>query len=199
MAGLIAVSALALIVIAADIARFGASDPGERAEVALVLGAAVLWDRPSPVLAERLRHALVLYQQGRVGSILVTGGRSPEDEISEAEASRRWLVGNGVPEANILMEDRSRNTQENLAFAAPILADAGYESVLIVSDPIHMRRAMAMADRQGIVASPSPTPTSRFVSLDTQMPFLLRETWFMAIDLLFGWSGPPGRIEAMMA
>lgn len=191
--------ALALIVIAADIARFGTNDPGERADVALVLGAAVLWDRPSPVLVERLRHALDLYRQGRAGIILVTGGRSPEDKISEAEASRRWLVANGVPEGDILLEDQSRTTQQNLAFAAPILAEAGCASVLIVSDPIHMRRAMIMAARENIPASPSPTPTSRFVSLDTQMPFLLRETWFLAVDLLFGWSGSAGRAGSVIA
>jgi uncharacterized SAM-binding protein YcdF (DUF218 family) len=182
------VAILALVVIAVDIARFGHTDPGERAEVAVVLGAAVLWNRPSPVLVERLRHALELYQEGRVAKILVTGGRSPEDQISEAEAGRRWLMAEGVPEADILMEDASRTTYENLAMSVPVLEAAGFGSVLIVSDPIHMRRAMALAARQGLTASPSPTLTSRFVSLDTQVPFLLRETWFMALDLLLGWS-----------
>lgn len=178
------VAMLTLVVIAVDIARFGHVDRGARAEVAVVLGAAVLWDRPSPVLVERLRHALALYREGRVEKILVTGGRSPEDQISEAEAGRRWLMAGGVPEADILMEDASRTTQENLAMAMPVLEAAGLGSALIVSDPIHMRRAMALAARQGLAASSSPTPTSRFVSLDTQLPFLLRETWFMALDLL---------------
>jgi uncharacterized SAM-binding protein YcdF (DUF218 family) len=187
-----AIFALSLLIIvvtgglALDIWRYAGQSSTQPADAALVLGAAVLWDRPSPVLVERLRHAKALYDKGQVSHIVVTGGRSPEDKLSEAEASRNWLVANGVPAEAIVEENQSRTTIENLALATPVLREAGISSVLIVSDPLHMRRAMLIASRAGLNAQPSPTPTSRYLSWQTTMPFLAREVWFMGQYLVAG-------------
>jgi uncharacterized SAM-binding protein YcdF (DUF218 family) len=48
-----------------------------------------------------------------------------------------------------------------------------------VSDPLHMKRAMMMADDLDIAAVSSPTPTSRYRSLKTKLGFLLRELYFI--------------------
>jgi len=48
--------------------------------------------------------------------------------------------------------------------------------VLIVSDPMHMKRAMTMASDVGLDAHPSPTPTTKYKSLQAQMTELARET-----------------------
>jgi uncharacterized SAM-binding protein YcdF (DUF218 family) len=187
-----AIFALSLLIImvagglALDIWRYAGQSSTQPADAALVLGAAVLWDRPSPVLVERLRHAKTLYDDGQVRHIVVTGGRSPEDKLSEAEASQNWLVANGVPATAIVQENQSRTTIENLAFSVPVLQEAGISSVLIVSDPLHMRRAMLIASRAGLNAQPSPTPTSRYLSWETTMPFLAREVWFMGQYLVAG-------------
>lgn len=159
----------------------------ERGETAIVLGAAVLGDAPSPVFAARLDHAAMLYNDGRVARVLVTGGRSPEDSLSEAAAGAAYLQAQGVPEAAILREDRSHTTRENLANARAVLGEGARAPVLIVSDPLHMRRAMAMAVREGFDAQASPTPTTRYRSLATQIPFLAREVWFMHVFWLAGW------------
>ena len=183
---LLAVGLLVCGGLAWDIWRFaGYSAPGP-AGAALVLGAAVLGDVPSPVLIERLRHAQQLYEAGVVSRIVVTGGRSPEDELSEAVASRNWLVEQGVPAGDIVLEDQSRTTLENLQFARIVLEQAGIRDVLIVSDPLHMRRAMLIAGRMGVAAGSSPTRTSRYQTWDTTLPFLAREVWFMGQYLLVG-------------
>ena len=187
---IIGLSVLALLVVAGlsvDIWRYGSYTTPGKADAAMVLGAAVLGDVPSPVLAERLRHAEALYAAGTVKRIVVTGGRSPEDDLSEAAASRDWLVQQGVPETSIVLEDKSGTTEENFAFAQPIMQAAGIGSVLIVSDPLHMRRAMLIADRLGMTAGPSPTQTSRYQTWETTIPFLAREVWFMGQYLLTGF------------
>lgn len=184
---LLSIAGLALLVIAADVVRFGTEQSLASADAALVLGAAVIGDRPSPVLAERLRHAGELYREGRVSRIVLTGGRSPEDDLTEAEAGRRWLLTQNIPDADIILEDRSRTTVQNFLFSTPILAGRGITTVLVVSDPLHMRRAMEIAERVGLVAEPAPTETTRYRSAETLLPFLARETWFMAQYLLFGW------------
>ena len=171
---------------AVDIWRYAGESSPDKADAALVLGAAVIGSTPTPVLEERLRHAGQLYKDGQVGRIVVTGGLSPEDDLTEAEASRDWLVEDGVPAEAIVLEDRSRTTIENLQFAKPVLEANGIGDVLVVSDPLHMRRALMIADRMGIAAQPSPTPTSRYQSWQTQVPFLAREVWFMAQYLVTG-------------
>lgn len=158
----------------------------ERGETAIVLGAAVKDSWPSPVFAARLDHAATLYRTGRVGRIVVTGGTSPTDVISEASAGRDYLLRCGVPRAAILREDRSHTTRQNLANARDVLGPDRTKPVLIVSDPLHMRRAMAMAAAEGFDALPSPTPTTRYRSLGTQLPFLAREMWFMHVHWLAG-------------
>nr|WP_295891718.1 YdcF family protein [uncultured Devosia sp.] len=186
---ILVIGAFALLLaggLAVDVWRYAGVIADTPADAALVLGAAVLGDEPSPVLAERLRHAQQLFDAGQVRAIVVTGGRSPEDELSEAEASRDWLVAQGVPAAAIVLENASRTTIENLELARPILDAHQFGSVLVVSDPLHMRRAMLIAGRLGITAASSPTQTSRYQSWGTTLPFLIREVWFMAQYLVTG-------------
>ena len=196
--------------VAAWIAVGPAVSSTERGETAIVLGAAVIGETPSPVFAARLDHAVTLYREGRVSRVLVTGGRSPEDRVSEAAAGAVYLRAQGVPAAAILIEDRSRTTRQNLANARGVPAEAilledrshttrqnlanaqrvlgqnARAPVLIVSDPLHMRRAMSMAAGEGLAASPAPTPTTRYRSLGTQAPFLMREVWFLHVFCLAG-------------
>ena len=53
------------------------------------------------------------------------------------------------------------------------------DSAIIVSDPMHMKRAMMMAGDLEVVAVSSPTPTSRYRSFKTKLGFLLREVYFI--------------------
>lgn len=155
----------------------GVSDDGP-ADAALVLGAAADGVAPSPVFEERLRHAVDLYRRSRVSRLILTGGRGSGDALSEAEVGRDWAVANGVPADAILIETDSRTTKQNLVNALPLIEANNVGKILLVSDPLHMRRAMWMADTLKIKASPSPTPTSRYETLATQMPMLFREIWF---------------------
>ena len=170
----------------ADVALYARRSDQGMADAAVVLGAAVYGDRPSPVFVERIRHAVGLYRAGRVRMLVMTGGRDPGDRLSEAEAARDWAVRNGVPAAAILVEDRSRSTRENLAFAAPLLRAHGLKRVLLVSDPLHMRRATGLARRIGLDAHPSPTETSRFVGWRSWTALLLSEGYHAALCRLRG-------------
>ncbi|RJY10189.1 YdcF family protein [Aurantiacibacter aquimixticola] len=161
-------------------------DPAATADVAIVLGAAVHGDEPSPVFCERISHALDLYEAGRVGHLLFTGGRSAADALAESEAAGAVARDASVPADTILIETRSRTTMQNLRNAKAIMDLEGLETAIIVSDPLHMRRAMEMAETLGIAAQSSATPTTRYRSWRTKAPFLLREVYFMHHFWLFG-------------
>ncbi|MBX3058794.1 MAG: YdcF family protein [Anaerolineae bacterium] len=161
--------------IALDVYRFSLRDETRPADAAIVLGAAVYGERPSPIFRERINHAIRLYQEGHVQHIIFTGGVGHRDELAEAEVGRNYALARGVPATAVLIEITSTNTQENLANAQIVAAENGLTSFLIVSTPYHMRRALAIADDLGMAAYSSPTRTIRWISPLTQTLSFTRE------------------------
>ena len=159
------------------------SDP-EIADAAIVLGAAVYRDRPSPVFRERINHGIELFLAGQVQYLIFTGGLGNRDNIAESEAARAYAIANGVPADRILIETNSVDTLSNLSEAKRIITEMGFDRVLVVSDPMHMKRALAMADDVGLNASASPTTTSRYRSVRSQAIFLIREIYFYSAYIL---------------
>ena len=172
--------------IAIWIAKGPEESDGAHADVALVLGAAVDDDIPSPVFAARLDHAIALYEEGHVAKLMLTGGKSDEDSLSEAAAGREYAIARGVTRADILVEETSRTTRQNIVEARRVMAGEGVKTALLVSDPLHLRRAMQMAQSLGLEAQPSATPHTRYRSWQVKAPFLLREVYFIHHFWLFG-------------
>ena len=114
----------------------------------------------------------------READTAMTGGYGDGTVCSEARAAKEYAVSQGVPAEDIFVEEESRITQENMYYARLLMDEHGLKDALIVSDPLHMKRAMLMASDYGIPAYTSPTPTTRFVSLRTKLPFLARELFF---------------------
>jgi uncharacterized SAM-binding protein YcdF (DUF218 family) len=169
---------------AVQIASYGRRHDPAPADVAIVLGAAV-WDTmPSPVFAARIDHAVALYRRGRVRRIVFTGGVGAGKRHAEAEVARRYAIRAGVPGDRIAVETRSTITYENLVEARALLASRSSPRVLIVSDPLHMRRAVTMARDLGLDAHPAPTPTSRYRSWRSRAGFLGREVFFYSLYLI---------------
>lgn len=169
-----------LVMLGVEIVQYSTQSSTNQADAAVVLGAAVFRERPSPVFRERINHAIRLYQEGQIKAIIFTGGVGSNDQISEGEAGRQYALSAGIPNEAILFESTSENTFQNLEYAQQIISSQGFNQVLIVSDPYHMRRAMAYAEDIGINAEPSPTTTSRYQSFWSRMRFLVREIYFFA-------------------
>ena len=177
----LAVALLVLCYVAAHVAAicaFSAKDQKRPADVAIVLGAAARGGEVSPVYRERINHGITLYRDGYVKKLIVTGGTGKDNDTSDAYAAKRYAVSQGIPEGDVLTEDSSTITQENLENAKDIMDRQGYETAIVVSDPLHMKRAMLLAKDAGLTAYSSPTPTSRYVTWKTKLPFLAREAFF---------------------
>lgn len=167
-----------LVILAVLVIRFGQQSSEQSADAALVLGAAVQDDKPSPVFQARLDHAIALYRAGRVRYLVLTGGVGAGDTVAESEAGAKYAADHGVNTQHILIEKVSRTTQQNLTEAKRVMDRAKIRSCLLVSDPLHMRRAVLMMKDLGFEGYPSPTTTSRYTSYRSQIPFLLRELYF---------------------
>lgn len=157
-----------------------------QADAAIVLGAAIWGEELSPVFRERINHALALYRSGKVRKIIFTGGQGNSNEPTESFAARRYAVERGIPEDGILVEESSHTTYENLFYAKQVADAQHLKTVLIVSDPLHMKRAMAMAKDMGLEAYPSPTTTTRYQSVRSQLNLLAHETYYYIGYLILG-------------
>ena len=163
---------------AANIYSYGNTSSEANADAAIVLGAAVWGNQVSPVFKERINHAINLYRQGRIRKLIFTGGQGNRNEPTEAAAARNYALQNGVPLSDVLIEQQSHTTYENMVYAKRLADQNGLKKILIVSDPLHMKRAVSMAHDVGLDAYPSPTPTSKYRSLKIQTSELARETFY---------------------
>ncbi|HZE69185.1 MAG TPA: YdcF family protein [Pyrinomonadaceae bacterium] len=165
-------------VIALRIYTYCNASPDVQADAAIVLGAAVWGTEVSPVLKERINHALDLYRAGKVKKLIFTGGRGNSGELTESAAAREYAISRGVSAADILIEEKSHTTYENILCAKEVADAQGLRKVLIVSDPLHMKRSVEMSRDVGFEAYPSPTPTTRFESVRSQAGLLAHETYY---------------------
>lgn len=149
-----------------------------KADAAIVLGASVWKDKPSPVFAERIKHGIQLYKNGQVPYLIFTGGLSEGDSLSESAAARQYAIAEGVPAAQILIEEVSTNTWQNLVQACKLMQEHKLQKVLVVSDPLHMKRAMTMASDLHLPATSAATPTSRYVSWRAKSQSVLYEGFY---------------------
>ncbi|NLZ93674.1 MAG: YdcF family protein [Firmicutes bacterium] len=177
----IAVSVLFLLIITlfsalyAHIDRFGQISDSGQADVIIVLGAAVWPNGPSPALQARVWHARQLYHAGRAPYMIVAGGMGLYPP-TEAEAMSALAVAWDVPQSQILLEDKSTNTRENLTFAADIMRQKGWQTALLVTDGYHMRRASALAQDLGIKVLRAPVAAeSSYYGKFLQLKYTLRE------------------------
>ena len=175
---IIAPALLLVVLVAVRVYTYGNNVVDINADAAIVLGAAVWGDEVSPVFRERINHAIDLYRGGKVRKIIFTGGQGNRNELTEAAEARQYAIKNGIPEADILIEENSHTTYENVINAKQLADGNGLKKVLIVSDPMHMKRAVAMANDVGLEAYPSPTPTTRYQGWRSQMGSLAHETYY---------------------
>jgi uncharacterized SAM-binding protein YcdF (DUF218 family) len=155
------IGSVALIAyMAAQISERGKLDERQPVDAIVVLGAAQFNGRPSDVFQARLEHAVALWDEGWADWLIVTGGKLPHDDTTEAAVARGWAIAHGVPPDRILAEDRGRTTLESLEAVRTIFRDEDLQTGLFVSDETHMLRVLRMAEDLGIRAFSSPTRTS---------------------------------------
>jgi uncharacterized SAM-binding protein YcdF (DUF218 family) len=149
-----------------------------KSDAAIVLGAAVWGDKPSPVLRERINHSIWLYNNGFVDKIIFTGGVGDNGTLSESEVAKAYAIKKNVKPEDILIETKSKITEENLKYAKELAIKNNLKTFTIVSDPLHMKRAILIAKDINMEVYSSPTPSSVYRTLDTKLPFYLRELFY---------------------
>ena len=109
-------------------------------------------EKVSRLLQERLGKAILVYRKDPSPTKLIpSGGKGSDENISEAEAMKRYLLEQGIPESDIIMEDRSTTTLENLKFSKEIIdSREGRKYTALVTSNYHVYRALRYCRRVGL-------------------------------------------------
>src|SRR5690348_1768068 len=128
----------------------GLHDDVGKADVALVLGCKVELDgTPSARLRARLDRTLELYRAGNFPKIITSGGFGKEG-FDEASVMRDYLVANGVPKENVIVDSGGSNTFASAKNTLQIARQQKFDSVFVVSQYFHLPRARMALHRFGI-------------------------------------------------
>ncbi|HWI81427.1 YdcF family protein [Ramlibacter sp.] len=116
--------------------------------------------RPDPDLgsaADRVWHAARLYRAGKAPLVVLSGGSARPGQAPEAQVMGQLLSELGVPATALATEPRSITTTENAAYTAQLLRQRHIGRILLVTSALHMSRARALFERQGLEVIPAPT------------------------------------------
>lgn len=110
------------------------------------------WLRPqaelSGVAYARVHQGVKIFQRSSAHRLALCGGRLWSRAASEAEVMKAVAIDMGVAEGQILTESKSRNTQENAARLAELLATGQGHRIGLVTSATHMLRAEKVFKQQ---------------------------------------------------
>ena len=119
-------------------------------QVMVIFGCQMRRDGPSILLRDRLDTALAYWEEHPDMKIIVTGGKGDDEHISEAQGMYDYLTAHGVDGAQIFMEDKSRNTWQNINNTFALMEREGWsltDDVLLVSSGFHLARIEMLWNR----------------------------------------------------
>lgn len=139
--------------------------PMPTADAIVVLGGSTRpADYPRPWVdllesGDRVLHGAQLYQAGKAPKLILSGGRIEwkGGGPSESDDMAQIAMAMGVPRADILQEPTSLNTYQNAVNVKAILEREGFSKILLVTSAMHMPRALAIFQKQGMDAIAAPT------------------------------------------
>lgn len=121
-------------------------------EVALILGNRLADGKPSPTLMARLEKARELYDAKLASYFVLSGGVLDDEETSEAQVMKTYLLEQGMPDKRLILETQSTSTIDNLYYSKLLIDSLNCETVYLVTSKSHLCRAMMIAERCGVEA-----------------------------------------------
>ena len=155
----------------------------ENADYLMILGARVKGSVPSLSLQYRIDKAAEYLSANKHTVVIVSGGKGPGEDISEAKAMQQALIAQGIEESRIMMEDKSTTTHENIVFSKELIPDTA-ASGLIVSNDFHIYRAVEIAKKEGLDMKGLPAKTPKVSLLKSYTREYLAITKYYLTELI---------------
>ena len=116
--------------------------PG-KLDYVVVLGAGLIGDKVTPLLASRIEKGIAIYQKHPGSKLIMSGGQGPDELMAEGQAMANYALEKGVPAEDILIENQSTNTEENLKFSYALMKPGS--RFALVTNYYHVFRALLLA------------------------------------------------------
>lgn len=128
----------------------------KKADYILVLGAGLNDTIPTEILRGRLDVAIECIEKNQAEYIVVSGGQGEDENLPEAHAMSKYLQDKGIDKEKIIIEDESRNTNQNFKFSKKKIEEHSHKSlkeinIKIVTTDFHAFRSSILAKRNGYV------------------------------------------------
>lgn len=119
------------------------------ADYIVVLGAGIIGKKVTPLLASRIEKGIELLRYNPNAVLIMSGGQGPGESIPEGEAMAAYAVDQGVERDQLIVEQKSVSTQENLLFSKAFM-EKQKPKIIIVTTAYHVFRALILARKQGM-------------------------------------------------
>lgn len=122
---------------------FTPNNPLTNYDIAIVFGG-------PDMIPTRINQAIKLYNQNKISKILITGGIgyfNKDKTTTEANIMKEYLIKNKIPIKDILVENKSKNTKENIINSINILKDKydlNKTKILLISSDYHIKRCQKL-------------------------------------------------------
>ena len=130
----------------------------------VVLGAGLIGERVTPLLASRIRKGIKVYKDNPGSKLIMSGGQGPDEVVSEAFAMKNYALEQGVDEKDIILEDKSTSTEENIIFSKKFIPVD--KSFAVVTNYYHVYRALVQARTLGFRCIGYGAPTKFYFTLN---------------------------------
>lgn len=143
--------------------------PFKKYQYILVLGSGLNGNEITPLLKNRVDKGIEAYKENKNSILILSGGKGDDEKIPESEAMKNYALKRGIPEQDILTEDKSINTRENLLFSWKIIENhtgQNENNLLVVTTNYHVRRALLSAKTLEIPCDGRGAKTKLYFSIN---------------------------------
>ena len=161
------------------------SKPQKELDYIIVMGAQVKGTVPSKSLRHRIEAARDYLNDNPNTIAIVTGGKGDREDISETECMRNYLVGYGISEDRIIMEDKAVNTDENIEFSMEIISeisDVANPEIGIITNNFHVFRTVCVCNEKGYDVAGIPAKSDEILFIN----YMVREAFALVQYKLTG-------------
>lgn len=137
--------------------------PG-KLDYVVVLGAGLIGDKVTPLLASRIDKGIAIYQKHPGSKLVMSGGQGPDEIIAEGQAMANYAMEQGIPAEDIIIENQSTNTEENLKFSYALMKPGS--RFALVTNYYHVFRALLLARKLKIKCIGYGAKTKFYFSLN---------------------------------